>query len=902
MHKNTLKYTIGRVFFAVWLFFAFGKLNAQTTPDSLINNAVAPDSGIAPTAVVDLSQVRIGSGGLDDQVAYTARDSMWFDVEKKQVHLYGEATVTYTSIVLKAAYILLDYEQNTIVGMPMTDSLGRTTGLPEFADKDQKFSAKELRYNFKTKKGLIKEAYTAQENMYILGSKAKFVQTESQDTSKAPTNTIYNENALITTCDHPNPHFGVRARKLKVIPDKLVVVGPSLVEISGIPTPLVLPFGFFPITKTRKHGIILPRDFNLNDPRGLGILDLGYYIPLSQHADLKLNFDYYLRGSHTIGATSRYKKLYKYDGYFDLSYSNNIQEDQLAKKISDKSYSIKWSHSQDQKANPYHKFSGSINLETNQNSRRNNNDFKSVYNNNRNSAMTYNRIFQGKPYSLQVGFSHSQTTSTRRMTVNFPNVDFNLNRIYPFKKKQSVGKEAWYERLTLTYSSKFRNTLSGIDSSFFARKTLDSALYAAEHRASSDLQMKLFKFINIAPRISYQESWYWQTIERALDTTIVYKYDTIDDNGEILLVVDTAATRFGTVRTDIVKGFKPFRTFDAGISANTSLYMTKLFKRGWLRGVRHVLTPSVGFTYTPDFTQEKYDYFRTYQTDVRPNVSREQEYNIFEQALFGRPSSSASPLSISYSLRNVLEMKYFSRKDTTTKLVKLFNNLAFNGSYSLTAKELKWSEIRTASNFNLFKNIVRVNWNLALDPYQYDPIARKRINKFLRKEEGKLFRISNFGISVNAGLSIQELRGLFVKNEDSETKLGSAPPRDTEADDLLSIVNSFRLSYFFGIDKEILRDGRDTFVISRNSFNVSGSVPLTSKWTFNLNNISYDLTAKQLVYPDIGISRDLHCWEMSMSWQPVRGTYTFAINVRPGPLDFLRIPYRKNNVDTIFGN
>ena len=858
MHKNTLKYSISCIFLLLSVFSPFGKFYAQTTPDSLVTDAGLKDTVPSQsTAVVDLTKVRIGSGGLDDKIDYTAEDSIWFDVKRKQVHLYGNASVNYTSINLKAGYILLDYENNTITGKPLVDSLGRESQLPEFADKAQKFSARELKYNFKTKKGIIKEAYTTQESLYVLGKKAKFVQTESKDTTIGTTNTIYNQDALITTCNHPDPHYGVRARKLKVIPDKLVVVGPSVVEIEGVPTPLVLPFGFFPITKTRTQGIIMPRDFNFNDPRGLGIKDFGYYIPIGQNADLKLNADYYLRGSYSVAAISRYAKRYKYNGSADIGFSNYIGEDNLAKKFSTKSYHIRWSHNQDSKANPYHKFGGTINLETNQESNRNNNDFRSVYNNNRNSSLTYSRIFAGKPYTLQSSFTHSQVTSTRRMTVNFPSIDFNLRQIYPFKSQKADGKDQWYERISLTYSSKFRNTFQGTDSTFFSRSTLDSANYAAEHRASSDFQFKLFKYINIAPRVNYQEAWYWRTIDRYLDPTVQFVFDTINDNGEILLVVDSAATKWGTVRTDMVKGFTPFRTFDASISANTTLYNTRQFKKGWLRGIRHTVTPSISFGYTPDFTKDKYNYFRTYQTDVRSDVAQDREYSIFEQSQFVKPNIGTPPLSIGYSLRNVLGLKYFSKKDTASKKLTIFNNLTFSGNYSITADTLKWSPISTGGTFRLFKNYTTLNWNLSFDPYKLEENTGKRVNRFLYKEDGKLLRISTLSASINTGFTVQQLRDLFKSKDEVGAKRTLNTPNP---DDFIGMLNSFRFNHTFGIDKRTTIAGQDTFVVSRNSLGVNGEIPLTAMWKFRVNNISYDLISKRLVYPDIGIVRDLHCW------------------------------------------
>ncbi|MBK6931565.1 MAG: LPS-assembly protein LptD [Saprospirales bacterium] len=606
------------------------------------------------STVVDLRPVRISREGLDDEVEYGAADSMWFDVRSKQLHLYGQAFMKYTVIDLKAGYILLDYQKNEVTAEQFPDTSGRLAGLPVFKDGDQEFTATKLRYNFRSKKGIIYEARTKQEDLYVLGQKAKFVaQTTARDSVVQTQNTVYNQNALLTTCDDPHPHFGIRTRKLKVIPDKLVVTGFSNVEIGGIPTPLVLPFGFYPITKTRKSGLIIPRDFEFADREGLGIKDWGYYFPISDHVDLTLRFNIYTSGSWGIQGDTRYNQRYKYNGNLNLRFNNRVTEDNTAQRLSAKSFGIRWSHQQDPKAHPTRKFGGSVNIETNRDQNRNRNDYASVYQNQLSSNLNYSQTFPGRPYQFNASLSHSQNTQTRLMNISFPTAAFNLQRIYPLKRKNPVGRERWYEKISLTYASRLQNTVQVADTLLFTSETLQRSRMGLQHQASTDFNFKLFRYINIAPRVNYEENWYPYTIQREFIDQIKYVYDTVAD----IIVVDSSKTQWGRDTSFRDWGFKPFRQYDIGITANTALFFTKQFKKGWFRGIRHTMKPSISTGFRPDYSGS--DYFRQVQTASRPGRETFQNYGIFDEAVYGRPSSAPRDLAISYSLSNILEMKFF---------------------------------------------------------------------------------------------------------------------------------------------------------------------------------------------------------------------------------------------------
>jgi hypothetical protein len=460
---------------------------AQTRRDTTDNTAKPRSSGSvavrdsvpAPRDSVrtGMQNIRISKDGLDTEVEYGAQDSMWLDVRKKQVHLYGGASVKYGTMSIKAGYILLDYNLNELSAQGFPDTSGQVAGLPDFKDRDQAFTADRLRYNFRSQKGIIYTARTKQEDLYVIGDRAKFIGAKSTPDDTLARNTVYNKDALITTCDAPHPHFGIRTRRLKVVPDKVVVTGLSVLELGGVPTPFVLPFGFYPITKTRKAGLIIPRDFEFADREGLGIRDWGWYQPLSQNADATVKFRAYTSGSFGTTADLAYKYNYKYSGRFSLDINKRVQENSKAEKIGERSFRIFWQHDQDAKAHPSRQFGGRIDIQTNQDQRRNRNDFKSQYNNTMTSNLNYSKRFPGRPYQFNAGLTHSQNNTTRIMNISLPTAAFNLQRVFPFKRKNPIGRELWYEKISFTYSSSFDTRLQAVDTALFTKRTLQTACF-----------------------------------------------------------------------------------------------------------------------------------------------------------------------------------------------------------------------------------------------------------------------------------------------------------------------------------------------------------------------------------------------------------------------------------------
>ena len=436
---------------------------------------------------------------------------MIYDITNKKIHLYGDATVAYTSINLKADYIIFDWESNIVTAEGLPDSTGKMAGFPEFEDGAQSFTAKRMRYNFKTQKGIVYDVRTQQNDVYVLGSRSKFVSDAGKDSTER-NDIVYSQDAIFTTCTHETPHFGIRSNRQKVIPNKLVVVGPSNLEIMGVPTPLWLPFGFFPIPSGRQTGLLFPDDYEYSPSLGFGLRGIGWYFPLGDHFNLALTSDLYMKGSWRLNAASQYRKRYKYNGSFNLGYSRLRVEAADGSFRPDKSFQFRWTHSQASTAHPTSQFGGSINLQTNDFQSRNFNDARSVLNNQLSSNLTYSKQWQDLPLSMNASFNHNQNTATRKVSVSFPNIQFRTRTIYPFRSKKG-GKKRWYEDINVRYSNDIQNRFEATDTTLFSQQTLDDAKFGIRHDATANTSFKVLQILQPQPQFQlpggmvYQKRW-----------------------------------------------------------------------------------------------------------------------------------------------------------------------------------------------------------------------------------------------------------------------------------------------------------------------------------------------------------------------------------------------------------
>ena len=836
--------------------------------------------------------------GVDREVVYEARDSSSLNRKQDKLYLWGEAKITYDSYVIEADIIILDIKENIAYAKSIKGE--EFAGFVLFNDGTQEMRADELKYNFKSKKGHLKESRTSQGDLYIVSEQMKFISAEDDEYRD---DAGYGKDAIFTTCNAPTPHFGVRSRKQKIVPNKVVVVGPSNIEIGQVPTPLVLPFGFYPIVQGASKGIIFPNDYEYSEAWGFGLRGIGYYIPINEKFDMTVTGDIYLRGSWGVDVGGRYNFRYKSTGNYNVAYSRRVSENtNTGIWVPEVTTRIRWSHNQDPKAHPYRNLNGSIDFQTGGFQNLNFNDARSVLQNSITSNVSYRQTFAGKPYNLAASLQHSQNTRNNQVIINFPVLDFQMQRLFPFARKNRGGnKPRWYEEISLTYNSRLSNRFTTTDTTVWSRQTLDDARFGIQHRAAVNSNFRLLRYISVVPSVNLNEVWQFSSVRYNFNPNLIISdpRDTIfnSETGDFILVRDTI---FGRVDTTRVSGFQPWRTYSIGASMNTQIFGTLQFRKGFIRGVRHVVKPSVNFNYSPDYTNPNLGYFREFIRDA--NNLTPQFYNIFEDAIFGGPPRTGRQMAINYSINNIFEAKYWSRRDSMAQKVKLFDNIIINGNYNFAADSLKFSPITFSGTHRMFKGMTTVQMNMTMDPYERDytrSIQGTRINVYSWDANRRILNFVNATANINTSLSMRQIRQWFTGGGSEGQNSGNRPPPDPQGlgpQSLWDWFEEFNINHILMLGYAKTAQGT-TFMIGTNNIQFTGNIVLTKNWRVTLGSIGYDFNRKQMTYPDVGFQRDLHCWEMGMNWQPLRGTYNFYIRVKPGSLDFLSVPYRKNNQD-----
>ncbi len=846
------------------------------------------------------ADITYSKDSLDAKVDYEAQDSMIYDIAAEEIHLYGNASVKYQDINLEADYIIFRWSDNTVTAQGMPDSSGTMAGYPKFSEKEQSFDAKKMRYNFLTKKGIIYNATTTHNDMYILGDRAKF--TSKGADSLAVDDHVYSSNAIFTTCNHPEPHFGIRSRKQKVVPNKTVVVGPSNLEIAGIPTPVWLPFGFFPISDGASTGLIFPKDFEYSQAWGFGLEQVGWYFPINDRFDLTVTGDIYFLGTHRLRTISNYKKRYRYNGNIALEYSGLRSEQPDASILYNRSFSINWRHTQDAKAHPTNSFSASLNFQTNNHQSANYSDAASVLNQQLSSNVSFRKRFPGKPYSLSISGSHSQNTSTRDVTIDLPRVNFDVSTIFPFKNKKKTGKETWYDIISMSYNFEARNEIRAKDTTLFQQQTLDDARYGARHKVNMGASYNLLKFFKLSPSVDYTEAWYFKTLEKTFDDELLYTVDSVFNAQDKFERLDTTNIQYGTQIEEINNGMRAMRQFNTSIRLSTTLFGTMQFKKGWFRGLRHTVNPSIGFSYTPDYTAESLEYFKYVRKDTRNDET--DRYSVFQNGIYGTPSSAGKSMAMTYSISSNLESKFYSKRDSSAKKVKLLKSWNLSGNYNFAADSLNFSTIGMNARTDFFNGITNLGFTATFDPYTLNDEGQ-RISTLQWDVNKKPLRFSNANFDIRNSLRVTQIKDIIKKSRGSGNSSSSDSGRNdngggeerrdnnnkfTDFFDNLSVDHNFKIRR----EKNHLRD---TSFVSAHSITLRGSLELSDHWRFNIGSVGYDFINNSITYPTISLYRDLHCWEMDFTWSPSRSTYTFGIRVKPSTLGFIDVPYKKNIPD-----
>ncbi len=845
-----------------------------STGDSLILMAdtLAPkdDSLIMVVDTLAVDSVALSpekKSSLEAKVDYKAEDSLRFDIKNQRMYLFNLGDLTYTDINLKANYIEIDFPHTMIYAHGSRDSVDKEIGVPEFTQGEMKFKSKIMNYNYKTKKGYIRRVFTQQDEGYLHGAVVK----------KMADDVIYMKTGSYTTCSNEeHPHFAFRFNKAKVIPNSKIVTGPAYLVIAEVPTPLFIPFGYFPNKTGQRSGIVLP-SYGESANRGFFLENGGYYWAINQYMDLKVLGDIYSRGSWALKPTFNYVKRYKYNGILKLGYAINkigFQSSPDYQRRED--FEFRWVHNQDRKARPNSNFSANVNIVSNTFNKYNPSSTTEAYlSNTFQSSINYSTSFGGK-YYLNLNFNHSQNTITKEINFGFPQISFSVNQFYPFRKKVRAGKLKWYEQIGLKYNLDLENRYNTYDSALFQPGWYKDMQNGIRHNIPISGTWRIFKYINFTNSLSIRDKMYFSYIKKSYVDSIV-----------------TADTTYpGYYKTDTIYSFKNAFDFNFSSSVNTRIYGMFQFKGGPINAIRHVLTPAVTFSYTPNFGSPWWGYYKEVENDTNAVPGK---YSIFQGSLYGGPPASQAGL-VTFSLSNNLEMKIRNRKDTVTgtKKIVLIDNFVISASYDISKDSLNWSPITMSGRTSIFKGL-NIQYSSRWDPYALDSLGR-RTNASEWKVNHRLLRLDNTTWDIGLSYSLSSDK---VGKKKEATK-----GTEQERDDLeryydyyidFDIPWSFSFNYNFRYaatwDNE--QQKRVPKIIQALSFN--GQLNITPKWKITLTT-GWDFTNSELGYTSINIYRDLHCWEMSFGWVPkgAQQQWNFSINVKASVLQDLKLNKKKD--------
>lgn len=778
---------------------------------------------------------------LESEIIYDAEDSIAMEPETKKVYLYGNATVKYGDFNLKAAYIEIDNKTNLVTAMGVVDSTGKQVGNPEFEDGQSEITCEKIVYNTKTRKGKITGIMTRQSDMYIHGQAVK------KDTN----NVMYIKNMKCVPCEFDDALIYFRASKAKIIPNDKIVTGPLFVEVSGIPTPIGLPFGYFPNVKNKsKAGILMPY-YGYSDNQGFFLRNIGFFIPTGNKIQTIYYGDVYSNGSFALRPTFSYRANYKHSGNLNLSFSQfniGIPENRNANDPNrfqhQRDFRVTWSHTQDSKFNPSIRFSASVNAGSSGFNKYNNQNPGTYLNNTLLSNIMFSKIF--KSSMLTVNARHNQNTATRDIQIDAPQLTWAVNRFFPFKRQNRVNQN-WIDKLYMDYTFQTQATIKTKDSLLFKPTAMDEMQYGAFHRIPIGTNINLFKYFTLTPQANISGFNYFQTVEKQWDST--------------RRQVNTFTRRV------------PAFAGDANLSASlaTKVYGDYVFKSKWLKQVRHQIIPSVGFVYHPNLSG--LDFYRQVQTDT---LGTKAYYSRFERGIYGTPVMNESGF-LTFNINNTLDARVRERSDTAVnyKKVALLQMLSIGGSYDLGAKKNNLSVINVSGRTSLFKNIVGLMAVSTFDAYALDSVGA-RSNKFEYDESGRLARFTGTNFSVNTAVNNSMFKGLSSNSDQ---------PWNISVNYNLTIVKSFTP----------LQPDNKVQTLS-----AAISLSPTAKWKLDIMT-NYDFKGNTFGYTNIRIYRDLHCWEAAINWVPFGFSkqYSVSLNLKTAALRDIKIPKQKQWFDNI---
>jgi len=799
---------------------------------------------------------------LKDNIDLSAKDSTIYSIDGRKIYLFGEAFIKYEDIELKAAYIEIDLTENVIYAEGVKDSTGEYIGQPEFKQGGENMKAKAITYNVKTQKGFIKDLFTEQDEGFL----------HSEKTKKEPDNSINLYHGKYTTCELEHPHFYLSLSRGKVVPNKAIIAGYSYLVIEDIPLfPLMVPFGYFPTTKEKASGFLIPK-FGEERNRGFFLREGGYYFAINDYVDLAVKGDVYSKGSWLVNAQSKYKVKYKFSGNVDIAYSKVVYgEPDIPESYNESNeYRIKWSHIQDPKARPNSNFSANVNFISRGENKYNSTTTEDYLTNTTSSSVSYRKKFANTPFSTSINLRHSQNNKTGDVQLNLPQMTLNMSKIFPFRKKVSVGKAKWYENLGINYTGNFENKSTGLtDTTIFTPQMWDYFKNGIKHSIPLSTSIKVLKYFNFRPGINFTDRMYFKR-------TMLNGEQYTDENGQIR----------DTVIEDIQKGFYNVYDYNLRAGLGTTVYGMYQFKKGKIKAIRHVAVPTVSFTYRPDFQEEKWGYYYLHPDDTNGT----NYYSPYEGSIYGIPGTGKAGL-VTFSLTNNIEMKVVSEKDTVNheKKIKLLDQLNFNSSYNIIADSINWAPITMSARTTLFK-MFSVSMSAAANLYAVDSTGKIYNEYYYKVNPGKPFRITNARVSTSFKLNSKKL---FKNNNDNKDDYEGEPENTTS-----DIMGYYGYDYFdipWNLSVQYSLTYTNTGVQSKiaQSLSFSGDLSLTKKWKIGFRS-GWDFEAKDFTYTSFNLSRDLHCWVATLSLIPfgTRKSYNFSIGIKSSVLQDLK--YNKN--------
>ena len=811
----------------------------------------------------------VSKNAVDKVIKYKAKDSVAMDLTSRRAFLYSDGSIDYDSMLLMADRVEVDFDRHTLHAHGTADTAGNVVGRPFFKQDGTDYHADTITFNYDTKKGIIQGVITQEGEGFLHGQKVK----------KINDSVMFLSGGSYTTCNYAHPHFALNFTKSKLIAGDKIVTGPAWLSIEDVPTPVALPFAFFPITHSRTSGVLIP-SYGWQNYRGYYLRDGGYYFALGDNWDLSLLGDIYTNLSWALEAKSNYYKRYKYKGNFDARYGITYEgirgDSNTFNEYTD--FKFTWTHDQDAKSNPYSRFSANVNLQS-RNYNKNTSNRNDYFNSTTTSSISYTTRL-GSYLNLALSARESYNVQTGVMNIKLPSISLSSITIYPLRRANPVGGYRWWENISLSYVMNAENNITTADSELFTRQTLNAMQYGIQHSIPLSSSVKVLKFFNWTNSLTYNERWHWSTIDKRYDAST------------------------GAVTTDTLFGFRANRDFNFSSSLTTRIYGMFQYKYGPLKALRHVINPSLSFSYHPDFGAERFGWWKQY-TDTSGYVHR---YSIFQNSLYGGPPDGQSG-NLRLSIGNNLEVKWQNPFDTTAEVKKipLIENLTFAMSYDFAKDSLNLSPLAVSGRTTLFRTLV-LNYNGSFSPYVIDSAGRLH-NEFLWNKEHRLFRKDNATWSAQLSFSI---------NNNTFKKEGSTPNQGHPTTAILqtpynynpvlmtggyvdfSVPWNLSISYTFSYVNTFVASIMDMHSQTVQSINLSGNVSLTKNWRIAMTT-GYDFVNKGMSYTTVDIYRDLHCWEMRFSWVPF-GYYQswfFQINIKADALHDVkyekRQSYQENN-------